>query len=42
MVPVQSRYEPNAENREVYERGYEVFKKLYSSNKNNFKILNAQ
>ena len=33
-------YIPNKENKEVYDRNFEVFKKLYKSNKENFKELN--
>ena len=42
MIPVEACYKPNARNHEIYDRGYSVFKKLYSSHKNNYKILNAQ
>ena len=31
---------PDPENREVYERNYRVFKKLYKSNASNFREIN--
>ena len=34
-------YKPDTENKEVYERNYRVFKKLYKANASNFKDLNA-
>ena len=34
-------YKPDPENKEVYERNYRVFKKLYKANASNFKDLNA-
>lgn len=42
LVKVENVYVPNPENKEVYERNYKVFKKLYSANAKNFKILNMQ
>ena len=29
-------------NKKVYDKNFEVFKKLYSSNKKNFQLLNGQ
>ena len=39
-IPVRARYEPEPENRDVYERNYKVFRKLYAQNKESFTILN--
>ena len=39
-VTVNGIYEPYPANRAVYDKGYEVFKKLYSSNKKLFGMLN--
>ncbi len=39
-VKVNGLYEPNPENRGVYDKGYEVFKKLYYSNKKLFGAMN--
>ena len=41
LVKVEHIYKPDSENREIYERNYKVFKKLYSSNARNFRILNS-
>ena len=41
LVKADHVYIPNPENREVYERSYKVFKKLYKSNASNFKEINA-
>jgi xylulokinase len=40
LIKVDHVYVPDQKNREIYQRNYEVFKKLYRSNRNNFKILN--
>lgn len=40
LVKVKKSFEPNPANRAVYDRGFEVFKKLYQSNKKNFAALN--
>ena len=42
MVKVKAVYTPNPDNKEVYERGYRVFKRLYKNNKKNYQILNAK
>ncbi len=39
LVKVTHTYKPDLKNREVYERNYRVFKKLYNSNASNFKEL---
>ena len=41
FIEVVHTYEPNAENKAVYDRGFEAFKRLHKSNKKNFEILNA-
>jgi xylulokinase len=41
LVKVECTYKPNPENKEVYEKNYKVFKNLYSSNRQNFKMLNS-
>lgn len=40
IIKVKAQYRPNAENKAVYDRNYEVFKRLYKSNAKNFKDLN--
>ncbi len=40
FIPVIGTYLPKTENKEVYDRQYNVFKKLYASNKANFAALN--
>ena len=41
LVKVKNVYKPNAANKEIYERNYRVFKRLYRSNARNFKMLNT-
>ena len=41
LVKADHTYVPNPENKEVYERNYKVFKKLYKTNASNFKELNG-
>ena len=41
LVKVDRSYHPDPKNQEVYERSYQVFKKLYRSNASNFKRLNS-
>jgi xylulokinase len=41
LVPVDRRLLPQEENRAVYNRHFEVLKKLYYSNKDTFRLLNA-
>lgn len=42
LVPVNRRYLPNQENKQVYDHYFEVFKALYKNNKSNFRRLNAK
>ncbi len=41
LIKAESRYVPNAENKALYDRNYEVFKNLYAANKKNFAVLNG-
>jgi xylulokinase len=40
LIPAVNTYIPNKENKAVYDKNFEVFKRLYKSNKDNFKALN--
>jgi xylulokinase len=40
-VKVTDSYSPDEKNRAVYNKNFEVFKKLYTSNRKLFKILNG-
>ena len=40
LIKPEGRYEPNAENKALYDKNYEVFKNLYAANKKNFAALN--
>lgn len=41
LIPVVKTFEPNVENKKVYDKYYEVYKNLYKSNKDNFAKLNG-
>ena len=41
FIEVTHTYEPNAENKAVYDKGFDAFCRLYTSNKKNFEILNS-
>ncbi|MBO4266659.1 MAG: FGGY-family carbohydrate kinase [Lachnospiraceae bacterium] len=41
LVKAEHVYKPNTVNKEVYDRNYRVFKKLYSSNARSFKMMNT-
>ena len=41
IVKSEQVYTPNPDNKEIYERNYRVFKKLYKSNAENFRALNS-
>ena len=41
LVKVNHTYRPNPKHRDVYERNYQVFKKLYKTNAASFKALNS-
>ena len=40
FIGVSAVYEPNPDNKAVYDRNYQVFRRLYQSNKKNFELLN--
>lgn len=40
LVKADHVYVPDPKNKDVYERNFRVFKKLYTSNASNFKELN--
>jgi xylulokinase len=40
LIPVVKTFTPNMENKKVYDKMFEVYKRLYSSNKKNFADLN--
>lgn len=40
LISVSGTYLPNPEHRQVYDRGFKIFKNLYINNRNNFRILN--
>lgn len=42
LISVEKTYEPNAENKKIYDRNYSVFTELYKSNKKNFARLNKE
>jgi xylulokinase len=42
FITVSCVYCPDTENKKVYDKGFQVFKKLYLCNKKNFKIMNEQ
>ncbi|MBR1873882.1 MAG: hypothetical protein IJ807_03180, partial [Eubacterium sp.] len=41
LIRVEHTYTPDPKYREVYDRNYEVFKKLYNANKKLFRKLNS-
>ena len=41
LVPVSKTYAPNRDVKPVYDKGFEVFKNLYTANKKNFNALNG-
>lgn len=41
LVKAKQTYIPNQENKEVYEKQYNIFKKLYKTNKSNFHKINS-
>lgn len=42
LVKVKKLFTPNKENREVYDKNFEVFKRLYKSNAQNFAMINER
>jgi xylulokinase len=41
LIPVSRSFSPNSNNKAVYDRNYEVFKKLYYNNRKSFALLNS-
>ncbi len=41
LIPVKKRYQPNMDNKNIYDTNYRVFRKLYQSNKKNFAMLHG-
>ncbi len=41
LIPAGNRFSPNPANKAVYDRNYEVFKKLHRSNRKYFALLNS-
>ena len=41
MIPISRSFSPNSENRPIYDRNFDIFKRLYYSNRNNFARLNS-
>ncbi|MBR6786083.1 MAG: carbohydrate kinase, partial [Clostridia bacterium] len=41
LIPASKIFKPNASNKDVYDRNYEVYKTLYANNKKAFKALNG-
>ena len=39
FIPIHSRYAPNPAEHALYNHSYEIFKKLYAANKDNFRLL---
>jgi xylulokinase len=42
LITVTQTYQPNVSNRQVYEKGYRVFQKLYYCNKKSFRQMNRK
>ena len=42
FIPAKKTFIPNLENKEVYDKNFEVFKTLYKANKNAFALLNRK
>lgn len=41
FIPVKDRYEPDLEKKSTYDKNYEVYKRLYKTNKKSFAMLNG-
>ena len=41
FIEVTHTYQPDPDNKAVYDRNYEAFRRLYAANKKNFEILNS-
>lgn len=42
MVQVDHVYEPREENRLIYNKNYEIFKRLYRTNRKNYRLINQE
>lgn len=42
MVEVERVYEPNKDNQFIYDRAYRTFKRLYKTNRKNFRLMNRE
>ena len=42
FIPVEKTFIPDGKNKAVYDRQFEVFKKLYSANRENYRLLNIK
>lgn len=42
LIKVEKVYEPNSDNKAIYDKSFEVFKNLYKANKKNFAALNQE
>ncbi|TGK47682.1 carbohydrate kinase [Leptospira kanakyensis] len=41
MIPIQDKWIPNPNHKEIYDKNFKVFQNLYKVNQNNFAILNT-
>jgi len=41
LIPVKERYEPDPGRKKIYDKNYEVYKRLYKTNKKNFAMMNV-
>jgi xylulokinase len=41
MIKVEKTFEPLSENRAVYDRQFEIYKRLYHQNRKLYKLLNG-
>jgi xylulokinase len=41
FIPVKNRYEPDMEKKRIYDKNYQVYKRLYQTNKKSFAMMNA-
>lgn len=41
LIKAEKVFRPNAANKAAYDKNFAVYKQLYKSNKNNFKLLNG-
>ena len=41
LIAVEHVYQPNPDHKAIYDKNYDVFKRLYKANKKNFELLNS-